>query len=92
MLKKIKFVYQVDRVDGEILFENDQCVEFFNKRILNYENGFEEKELIVSGENYVKDYVGMVDKESDEAVGINISVFFDGSLDDEFLLDVFFFS
>lgn len=89
MSKKTKPAHQVDRADGETSLENDQCVEFSNKRTLNHENGFEEKELTVSGENHVKDHVGMADKESDEAVGINTSVSSDGSSDDELLSDAF---
>ena len=88
--KKTKPAYQIDQADGEKSLENDQSAELSNKRTLNHENGFEEKDLMVSGENHVKDSVGAADKESDEVVGINsASVSSDGSSDDELLSDAF---
>ena len=88
--KKTKPAYQIDQADGKKSLENDQSAELSNKRTLNHENGLEEKDLMVSGENHVKDSVGAADKESDEVVGINsASVSSDGSSDDELLSDAF---
>ena len=83
--KKTKPPHQVDEADGEKSFENDHSAELTNKRTLNHENGFEEKDLTVSGQNRVKDSVGVADQE----VGINTSVSSDGSSDDELLSDAF---
>ena len=83
--KKTKPPHQVDQADGEKSFENYNSAELTNKRTLNHENGFEEKDLTVSGENHVDDSVGVADQE----VGINTSVSSDGSSDDELLSDAF---
>lgn len=87
--KKTKPAHQVDHADGEKSLENDQSAELSNKRTLNHENGFEEKDFTVSGDNHVKGSVGVADKESDEVVGINTSVSSEGSSDDELLSDAF---
>ena len=83
--KKTKPPHQVDQAGGEKSFENNHSAELTNKRTLNHENGFEEKDLTVSGQNRVKDSVGVADQE----VGINTSVSSDGSSDDELLSDAF---
>ena len=83
--KKTKPPHQVDQAGGEKSFENDHSAELTNKRTLNHENGFEEKDLTVSGENRVEDSVRVAGQE----VGINASVSSDGSSDDELLSDAF---
>ena len=87
--KKTKPSLQVDQADGEELLENNKSVELSNKRTLNHENGFEEKELGVSGENHVSDSTGVTVKVSDEAVVINTSATSDVSSDDDLLSDAF---
>lgn len=87
--KKTKPAHQVDHADDEKSLENDQSAELSNKRTLNHENGFEEKDFTVNGDNHAKGSVGVADKESDEAVDINTSVSSDGSSDDELLSDAF---
>ena len=89
LMKRAKPAHQIDQADGERSLENDESVELSNKRTLNHENGFEEKELGVIGENHVDDSAGVADKESDEAVGINTSATSDVSSDDELLSDAF---
>ena len=87
--KKTKPPLQVDQADGEELLENNKSLELSNKRTLNHENGFEEKELGVSGENHVSDSTGVTVKVSDEAVVINTSATSDVSSDDDLLSDAF---
>ena len=81
--------HQVDQADREKSLENNKSVELSNKRTLNHENGFEEKELGVSGENHVSDSTGVTVKVSDEAVVINTSATSDVSSDDDLLSDAF---
>lgn len=89
--KKTKPAHLVDQADGEKSLENDKSVELSSKRTLkiNHENGFEEKELGVSGENHVNDSTGAAGKESEAAASINTSVSSDVSSDDELLSDAF---
>ena len=89
LTKRAKPAHQIDQADGEKSLENNESVKLSNKRTLNHENGFEEKELGVIGENHVDDSAGVADKESDEAVGINPSATSDVSSDDELLSDAF---
>lgn len=87
--KKTKSSHQVDQADREKSLENNKSVELSNKRTLNHENGFEEKELGVNGENHVSDSTGVTVKVSDEAVVINTSATSDVSSDDDLSSDTF---
>ena len=84
--KKTKPAHPVDQDHGDKSLENDKSVELSNKKTLNHENRFEEKELGASDEN---DVDKGTDQEREKVVGINTSASSDVSSDDELLADAF---